>query len=81
MATNKPGAAVFVLFGATGDLARRMVLPAFYTLALEELLPDDWILVGDGRGDVSHEDFQGHVQDGLPEFGRKPSGGSRNQIA
>ncbi len=34
-----PGPTVFVLFGATGDLASRMVLPAFYRLAREGLLP------------------------------------------
>jgi glucose-6-phosphate 1-dehydrogenase len=66
---------VFVLFGATGDLAKRMVLPAFYTLAIEGLLPDDWVLVGNGRGDVSHEDFRGHVRDVLTEFGPKPDQG------
>ncbi|MEV6488140.1 glucose-6-phosphate dehydrogenase (NADP(+)) [Actinoplanes sp. NPDC051633] len=60
---------VFVLFGATGDLAKRMVLPAFYTLAAEGLLPQDWILVGNGRGDVSHEDFRGRVRASLEEFG------------
>jgi len=46
---------VFVLFGATGDLAKRMVLPAFYRLAIEGLLPKNWLLVGNGRGDVAHE--------------------------
>src|ERR1700741_5028457 len=44
--TTNPGPTVFVLFGATGDLAKRMVLPAFYTLAVEGLLPKDWMLVG-----------------------------------
>ena len=34
---DDPGPMVFVLFGATGDLARRMVLPAFYRLAREGL--------------------------------------------
>ncbi len=33
---------VIVLFGATGDLARRMVLPAFYELAQRGLLPEQW---------------------------------------
>jgi glucose-6-phosphate 1-dehydrogenase len=75
MATTTAGPTVFVLFGATGDLARRMVLPAFYTLAIEKLLPDDWVLVGNGRGDVSHEDFTGHVHDVLTEFGPKPDQG------
>jgi glucose-6-phosphate 1-dehydrogenase len=63
---------IFVLFGATGDLAKRMVLPAFYRLSLEGLLPQQWLLVGNGRGDVAHEDFRKHVHDVLTEFGPKP---------
>jgi glucose-6-phosphate 1-dehydrogenase (EC 1.1.1.49) len=66
---------VFVLFGATGDLARRMVLPAFFELAQRGLLPEDWRLVGNGRGDVSHEDFAGRVRDALTEFGPHPDQG------
>ena len=60
---------VFVLFGATGDLAKRMVLPAFYQLAQHGLMPESWVLIGNGRGDVSHEDFQGRVRKALDEFG------------
>jgi glucose-6-phosphate 1-dehydrogenase len=63
---------VFVLFGATGDLAKRLVLPAFYRLSLEGLLPRQWLLVGNGRGNVAHEDFRKHVHDVLTEFGPKP---------
>ena len=72
--TSEPklGPTIFVLFGATGDLAKRMVLPAFYRLALEDLLPKQWLLVGNGRGDVAHEDFRAHVYDVLAEFGPKP---------
>src|SRR5437899_1695035 len=66
---------VFVLFGATGDLARRLVLPAFYRLAMENLLPPDWRLIGNGRGDVSHENFQQRVYDALTEFGPHPDEG------
>jgi glucose-6-phosphate 1-dehydrogenase len=68
-------ATIFVLFGATGDLAKRMVIPAFYQLWQHELLPDRWLLVGNGRGDVSHEDFGGHVREVLEEFGPKPEDG------
>src|SRR5258706_465500 len=67
-----PRPTVFVLFGATGDLAKRMVLPAFWTLAVEGLLPKDWVLVGNGRGDLAHEDFRGHVRKALEEFGPRP---------
>ena len=52
---------VFVLFGATGDLAKRMVLPAFYQLAQHGLMPESWLLVGNGRGDIAHEDFRSRV--------------------
>src|ERR1700689_4427672 len=63
---------IFVLFGATGDLAKRMVLPAFYRLATEGLLPDQWLLVGNGRGDVAHEDFRAHVHDVVVASGITP---------
>ena len=66
------GPTIFVLFGATGDLAKRMVLPAFYELALQGLLPKQWLLVGNGRGDVAHEDFRAHVHDALTQFGPQP---------
>ena len=67
-----PGPTVFVLFGATGDLAKRLVLPAFYRLATEGLLPQQWRLVGNGRGDVAHEDFRAHFHDSLVEFDAAP---------
>ncbi|HVU92723.1 MAG TPA: glucose-6-phosphate dehydrogenase (NADP(+)), partial [Jatrophihabitans sp.] len=73
--TSRPAPTVFVLFGATGDLAKRMVLPAFYRLAREQLLPEQWLLVGNGRGDLSHYDFADHVHDALAEFtDHRPSG-------
>ena len=67
-----PGPTVFVLFGATGDLAKRLVLPAFYRLETEGLLPKQWRLVGNGRGDVAHEDFRAHFHDSLVEFDTAP---------
>jgi glucose-6-phosphate 1-dehydrogenase len=76
-----PGPTIFVLFGATGDLAKRMVLPAFYRLALEGLLPRQWLLVGNGRGDVAHEDFRKHVHDVLTQFGPKPEGAAWDSFA
>jgi glucose-6-phosphate 1-dehydrogenase len=72
-ASRRPTPTVFVLFGATGDLAKRMVLPAFFTLMTEGLLPRDWLLVGNGRGDVSHLDFRAHVREVLTQFGPHPT--------
>lgn len=70
MATEQP--TVIVLYGGTGDLAKRLVLPAFWELYTRDLLPKRWKLVGNGRGDVSHEDFQQHVHDALAEFASTP---------
>ena len=39
MTDARPAPTVFVLFGATGDLSKRLVLPAFYQLAAAGLLP------------------------------------------
>jgi glucose-6-phosphate 1-dehydrogenase len=72
---------VFVLFGATGDLARRMVLPAWYRLARGGHLPQQWLLVGNGRGDSTHESFRAHVHDALTEFGPKPEGSDWDSFA
>jgi glucose-6-phosphate 1-dehydrogenase len=56
---------IFVLFGATGDLARRLVLPAFAALAVNDLMPDKWVLVGNGRKDQDDAWFAEHVRDVL----------------
>jgi glucose-6-phosphate 1-dehydrogenase len=79
MAPTKPTA--FVLFGATGDLAKRMVLPAFYRLWQEGLLPAKWKLIGNGRGDVDHLNFRSYVRDVLTEFGAKPDSTTWSQFA
>ncbi|OZF51037.1 glucose-6-phosphate dehydrogenase [Rhodococcus sp. 14-2470-1b] len=60
---------IFVLFGATGDLAKRMVLPSFHQLHVEGLLPEEWLLVGNGRHDTSDDEFRDHVRSALEEFG------------
>jgi len=72
---------IFVLFGATGDLARRSVLPAFFQLAQQGLLPADWRLVGTGRRDVSHEEFAQRVHEALTEFGPQPEDGPWDEFA
>jgi glucose-6-phosphate 1-dehydrogenase len=70
-----PEPTVLVLFGATGDLAHRLVLPALFRLAQQGLMPSDYRIVGNGRGDVSHEDFADRVRRSLEEFGPKPDEG------
>ncbi|MCU1391488.1 MAG: zwf, partial [Ilumatobacteraceae bacterium] len=65
---DDPSVAI-VLFGATGDLAARMVLPAVHTMAARGLLPRDWALIGNGRGEMSHGEFRDHVRQALLDAG------------
>ena len=53
-----PTSIIFILYGATGDLAHRLVLPAFYSLVLADLLPADWRIIAEGRGEVTDEEFR-----------------------
>ena len=46
---KKPDPCSFVIFGVTGDLAHRLVVPALYNLAASDLLPDKFCLVGVAR--------------------------------
>ena len=49
-----------VIFGATGDLARRKLLPAIYNLAHEGALPERFNLIGVSRRDMADDDFREH---------------------
>ena len=63
---------VIILYGGTGDLAKRMVLPAIYELFTRGLLPREFKLIGNGRGEVSDEEFATHIHDCLVEFASEP---------
>ena len=60
---------VLVLFGATGDLARRKLFPGLYHLAEEERLPEDFAVIGSGRHSPGTDaEFRRQVRAGLEEF-------------
>ncbi|WP_132748001.1 glucose-6-phosphate dehydrogenase [Scopulibacillus darangshiensis] len=61
----------FVLFGATGDLAKRKIYPALYNLFLDEKMPHTFSIVGLGRRDWSDHTFQAHVEKSLQIFSRR----------
>ena len=59
---GSPGRASLVLFGVTGDLARKKLMPAVYDLANRGLLPPSFALVGFARRDWENEDFAAEVE-------------------
>ncbi|WP_230208549.1 glucose-6-phosphate dehydrogenase [Corynebacterium bouchesdurhonense] len=66
------GPSGMVIFGVTGDLARKKLLPAVYDLANRGLLPGGFTLVGFGRRDWSKSDFQAYVRKAVDEGSRTP---------
>ncbi|HEV7628634.1 MAG TPA: glucose-6-phosphate dehydrogenase [Streptomyces sp.] len=66
------GPCVLVLFGVTGDLARKKLLPAIYDLANRGLLPPGFAVVGFARRDWEHQDFRQVAHDAVKEHARTP---------
>ena len=66
------GPCAMVIFGVTGDLAHKKVVPAIYDLANRGLLPPTFALVGFGRRDWSDEDFSQLVYQDVREYSRTP---------
>ncbi|MFD0713382.1 glucose-6-phosphate dehydrogenase [Paenibacillus sp. GCM10027626] len=64
----------FVLFGATGDLAKRKIYPALYNLFIDEKLPQSFSVVGLGRREWTDEFFQSNVEQSLHNFSRREAG-------
>jgi glucose-6-phosphate 1-dehydrogenase len=60
-----------VIFGATGDLARRKLLPALYNLAHEGALPERFHLVGVSRKEKEDEDYRGECEQAIRRFSRR----------
>src|SRR5699024_6798171 len=66
------GPSVLVLFGVTGDLARKKLLPAIYDLANRGLLPPGFGLVGFARRDWENQDFAQVAHDAVRQYARTP---------
>ncbi|WP_304324852.1 glucose-6-phosphate dehydrogenase [Corynebacterium frankenforstense] len=66
------GTSGMVIFGVTGDLSRRKLLPAVYDLANRGLLPAGFTLVGFGRREWSKRDFEDHVRAAVLDGARTP---------
>src|SRR3954468_16235101 len=64
-------AMTFVLFGATGDLAKRKIFPALYNLYLEQKMPQPISIIGLGRREMSEKEFQNYVEQSVRTFSRR----------
>ena len=69
------GPSSLVLFGVTGDLARKKLMPAVYDLANRGLLPPSFALVGFARRNWENEDFAAEVKESVKAYARTPKRG------
>lgn len=67
---HKPTPITVVIFGASGDLTYRKLLPALHSLGCADLLPDDFVIIGAARSDLSNETFRQRLEEGIEMFGR-----------
>src|SRR5215204_2915679 len=70
MALASPPPQTLVVFGASGDLARRKLLPALYDLAYEGLMPERYAIVGSGGSRLGDADFRERARGAVEEFSR-----------
>jgi glucose-6-phosphate 1-dehydrogenase len=61
-----------VIFGATGDLAHRKLLPAIYNLAHEGALPEGFNLIGVARSEMSDDEYRKLARESIKQYSRRP---------
>ena len=63
-----------IIFGASGDLTYRKLLPALFALFCNDLLPDDFVILGAARSPYNEDSIRKRTREGVEAFGRfKPS--------
>jgi glucose-6-phosphate 1-dehydrogenase len=66
--------ATIVIFGASGDLTQRKLVPALHTLSCRQLLSPQTHVIGIARSDYTDEEFRDRLYDGIVEYSRAASG-------
>src|SRR5438128_401144 len=69
---RKPDPCAFVIFGVTGDLTHRLVIPALYNLTAADLLPGKFCVVGVARKGMSSDELRDNLMKGLRRFATRP---------
>src|SRR5438094_7141999 len=64
---------IMMIFGASGDLTTRKLLPALYNLGRNKLLPEEFAILGFAKDEISEEDYRKRVHDNLREYAGAPA--------
>ena len=66
---------IMIIFGGSGDLASRKLMPALFNLFIDDYLPDEFAVAGIGRTDYAgDEKYREHLLKGIKEFSRRKDG-------
>jgi glucose-6-phosphate 1-dehydrogenase len=65
---SKPENQILVIFGASGDLTKRKLIPALYALEIQDLLPEKFAILGASRTEMSDVNFREAMNEGLQKF-------------
>jgi len=65
-----PEPCILVIFGASGDLTKRKLFPALYSLAFRRLLPEKFLIVGVARTEESDDEFRDRMKEAVQQFSR-----------
>ncbi len=68
---TQPEPCTLVIFGGSGDLARRKLIPALYNLLVDRMLPSHYAVLGTGRKPLTDEDFRKLSREGLQKYSRR----------
>ncbi|MEO8210137.1 MAG: glucose-6-phosphate dehydrogenase [bacterium] len=68
-----PEPCIMVIFGASGDLTKRMLIPSLFKLYAEKLLPENFTVVGFSRKELDHYSFRKSMEDAVIDFGNSES--------
>jgi glucose-6-phosphate 1-dehydrogenase len=62
-------ATIFTIFGASGDLTKRLLMPAIFNLFVHDALPDKFFILGLSNAEYNDDSFREYIKDQLKEFG------------
>src|SRR5437763_11942719 len=71
MTPEKPNPTIVVIFGASGDLTWRKLVPALYNLWRDEWITRQFSIIGVDRRGMTDEEFRKHLREGVDQFSRQ----------
>jgi glucose-6-phosphate 1-dehydrogenase len=68
---DKPEEQILLIFGATGDLSKRKLIPALYALNVLDMLPEKFAILGAGRSELDDDEFRDTMKEALKSFSKQ----------